>query len=82
METSKNIRLIDELGRVVLPLEARDAMDWAENTPVEIWLNAAEQEIITKQHVCTCAFCGQTDHLITFEKKHICPVCQKAIAAL
>ncbi len=82
MDTSKNVRLIDGLGRVVLPAEARDAMDWAEKTPVEIWVNAAEQELVIKRHVCTCVFCAQTEGLKAFGKKHICPTCQKAIAAL
>lgn len=82
MDTSKNVRLIDELGRIVLPAEARDAMDWVEKTPVEIWVNAAKQELVIKRHVHTCVFCAQTENLKAFGKKHICPACQKAIAAL
>lgn len=82
METFRNVRLIDDLGRVVLPTEARYALDWAEKTPVEIWVNAVEQELVIKKHSCTCAFCAETENLKPFQKKYICPACQKAIAAL
>lgn len=82
MDASKNVRLIDELGRIVLPAEARVVMDWPEKTPVEIWVNAAEQALVIKRHVRTCVFCAQTEDLKAFEKKHICSACQKAISAL
>ena len=82
MDEFKNVRLIDELGRGVLPAEARNAMDWGEKTPVEIGVNTTEQEIIIKRHTFTCAFCAETEHLKAFHEKHICPACQKAIAIL
>ena len=82
MNESKNVRLIDELGRVVLPAEARNAMDWGEKTPVEIRVNTMDHEIIIKRHTFTCAFCAETENLKAFHKKHICPACQKAIAIL
>ncbi|HWP80819.1 MAG TPA: AbrB/MazE/SpoVT family DNA-binding domain-containing protein [Candidatus Acidoferrum sp.] len=82
MDKAMHIRLIDELGRVVLPAETRNEMDWSEKTPVEIWVNATEQEIVIKRHTFTCAFCAETENLKMFQKKHICPACQKAIANL
>ena len=82
MANYNNVRLIDALGRVALPVEVRDAMDWTEKTPVEIWANADEQKLVIKRHSFTCAFCGETEHLKVFGKKHICAICQSAIAAL
>lgn len=82
MDNSKTVRLVDELGRIVLPAEARNAMDWGEKTPVEIWVNTTDQEIVIKRHTFTCAFCAETENLKAFHKKHICPACQKAIASL
>ena len=76
------VRLIDELGRIVLPVEARRIMDWGEKAPVEIWVNAIDHEIIIKQHIFACAYCGATDNLKEYQKKHICLNCQKAIADL
>ncbi|HWP80533.1 MAG TPA: AbrB/MazE/SpoVT family DNA-binding domain-containing protein, partial [Candidatus Acidoferrum sp.] len=76
------VRLIDELGRIVLPVEIRKALDWGDKTPVEIWVNAPDNEIIIKRHAFSCAYCGATDNLKEYHKKHICPDCQKAIAEL
>lgn len=82
MENQKTVRLIDDLGRVVLPAEARSVMDWSEKTPVEIWVNPAEDEIVLRRHTATCAYCGAAESLKTFRKKHICPDCQAEIAKL
>ncbi|HWP50959.1 MAG TPA: AbrB/MazE/SpoVT family DNA-binding domain-containing protein, partial [Clostridia bacterium] len=82
MDEFKNVRLIDELGRIVIPAEDRNALNWAEKTPVEISVNAAEQEVILKRHTRTCTFCAETANLKVFQNKPICPACQKAIANL
>lgn len=82
MQENNNVRLIDELGRIVLPIEARQAMDWSVKTPVEIWVNAMDGEIVIKRHAFTCAYCGTTENLKEYNKKHICLACQKEIAEL
>ncbi|MEA5136379.1 MAG: AbrB/MazE/SpoVT family DNA-binding domain-containing protein [Candidatus Fimivivens sp.] len=82
MDESKQVRQIDEFGRVVIPAEARNVMDWGEKTPVEISVNSAEQQIVIKRHTFTCTFCAETENLKAFHNKHICPTCQKAIAML
>ena len=82
MENQKTVRLIDELGRIVLPIETRKAIDWGEKTPVEIWVNPADDEIVLRRHTFTCAYCGTTENLKAFQKKHICTACQAEIAKL
>ncbi len=82
MEQSKTVRLIDELGRVVLPVEVRQAMDWGDKTPVEICLNAANHEVVIKRHKFTCIYCGATENLKQHRTKYICPNCQREIASL
>lgn len=82
MENNKSVRLVDELGRIVLPLEARLAMDWGNKTPVEIWVNPAENAVVIKRHTLACAYCGSTQELKAFNKKHICPACQTEITKL
>jgi len=76
------VRLIDELGRIVLPVEARQVMDWGEKTPVEIWVNATDNELVIKRHTVSCHYCGSTEKLKEYRKKYICPVCQRLIAEL
>lgn len=81
-KTNTSVRLIDELGRIVLPAEARQVMDWSEKTPVEIWVNATNNEIVIRQHTFVCTYCSSTENLKEYHKKHICPDFQKAIADL
>lgn len=76
------VRLIDELGRIVLPAEVRKAMEWGDRTPVEIWGNATDNEIVIKRHMFSCAYCGKTENLKEYQRRHICADCQKIIAAL
>lgn len=82
MEKVKAVRLIDELGRIVLPAEVRGALEWGEGTPVEIRVNTAEDEVMMKRYAVTCTFCGETANLKRFGEKYICPACQRKIAKL
>lgn len=82
MEKLKSVRLIDELGRIVLPTEVRQMMDWSDKTPVQIWTNETKNEVILRNHVYTCIYCGETRNLKAFHNKHICPNCQKEITNL
>ena len=79
---NKSAKIIDELGRVVLPAEARRAMQWDEQTLVEIWVNATDNEIVIKRHTVACCCCGGTEDLKPLGKKHFCSACQKKIARL
>lgn len=76
------VRLIDEIGRIVLPIEIRKAMEWGEKTPIELWMNTTDNEVVIKRHTFTCTYCGGTEKLKEYQRKHICPDCRKAIAEL
>jgi len=57
-------------------------MDWGDKTPVEIWVNATEDEVVIKRHTFTCIYCGKTENLKEFHKKHICAGYQREVAKL
>lgn len=82
MSKTKTVRLIDELGRIVLPIEVRQAMEWGDKTPVEIWVNATDNEVVIKRHELSCIYCGATNNLKQYQKKHICPDCQTEVSKL
>ncbi|MDF2838823.1 MAG: hypothetical protein K0S60_526 [Evtepia sp.] len=48
MEINKMVRTIDELGRVVLPREVRENLDWKEKTKVEVKVDKERKEVILK----------------------------------
>lgn len=67
------IRRVDELGRVVLPIELRRMMDIEERDQLEITMQ--EDQIILRKYQPSCIFCGAEDDLIPFRSKRVCRSC-------
>ena len=65
MKATGIVRRIDELGRIVLPIELRRTMDIEERDRVEIYLE--EDLIIVRKFEQTCLFCGTARNLIAFK---------------
>jgi len=73
MKSTGIVRKVDELGRIVLPIELRRTLDIAEKDSLEIYVD--EGRIILKKYEPTCVFCGSSKDVITFKGKNICPLC-------
>lgn len=71
------VRKIDDLGRIVLPVEMRRALEIGVQDCVDIQFNG--DSIVLKKHTTSCTFCGATKNLTTFRGKHICPQCLHAL---
>jgi transcriptional pleiotropic regulator of transition state genes len=67
------VRKIDELGRIVLPIEIRNTMDLKNKDGVEIFVD--EDKIILKKYEPACIFCGNADNLTYIKGKLICQNC-------
>lgn len=67
------IRKIDELGRVVIPREMRQALNINKKDPVEI--NLEGSSIIICKHEEECIFCGQPTKNHEFKGRRICKNC-------
>ena len=74
------VRRIDELGRIVLPIELRRTMDIAEKDAIEIYVDGAS--IILRKYEPTCIFCGDAKNVINYRGKNICPNCLKEMKKL
>lgn len=51
------VRKVDELGRIVLPIELRRTLDIAEKDAIEIYVEGTS--IILKKYQPSCIFCGE-----------------------
>ncbi len=80
MKSTGIIRKVDELGRVVIPIEIRTKFNIAEKDPLEIYVDGSN--IILKKFEPNCIFCGNTKGLIQYKDKQICPKCAKQIYEL
>lgn len=75
MDKSSFVRKIDELGRVVIPIELRKILDIKERDSLEISLN--DIGICIKKEKPSCVFCNSTIDLKSFCDKNICKNCIK-----
>lgn len=73
MKSTGIVRKIDELGRVVLPIELRRTYDLAVRDSIEIYTE--EDKIILKKFQKSCIFCGEGEDLIDFKGKSVCAEC-------
>ena len=80
MKSTGIVRRVDELGRVVLPIELRNKFEITEKDPMEIYVDGSS--IILKKYEPNCIFCGNSKKLIDFQGKMICEKCSEKISNL
>lgn len=73
MKSTGIIRKVDELGRIVLPIELRRTLDIAERDELEIYLE--NDRIILQKFEPACVFCGSSRNLMVYRKKNVCKEC-------
>ena len=78
MKTSGIIRRIDDLGRVVIPVEMRRVLDMGEREALSISLE--NNAIVLRRARTGCVFCGGGKDVIDFRGKLVCPRCVRQLA--
>ncbi len=73
MKKTYSIRKIDNLGRIVIPMDIRKALEIKEWDELRIFLE--ENTIKIQKATPTCTFCGSEEELFPFEEKHVCAAC-------
>jgi len=77
MKSTGIVRKVDELGRIVLPIELRRTLDIGEKDSLEIFTD--ENSIILRKYQPGCAFCDSASDLLTVSGITICLECAKKI---
>lgn len=77
MKSTGIVRRVDELGRIVLPIELRRTLDIAEKDALEIYVDG--NTIILKKYEPSCIFCGNATDVFTFKGRNICPKCMEEL---
>jgi transcriptional pleiotropic regulator of transition state genes len=73
MKSTGIVRKVDNLGRVVIPIELRRNLDIEIRDALEIFVE--EDQIILKKYAPACIFCGQAKDVKPFKGKNVCPSC-------
>lgn len=74
------VRKIDDLGRIVLPIELRRTLGIEIKDPIEIFVD--DDRIILKKYSPSCIFCGSHDDIRAHNEKNICSKCLEDIKKL
>ena len=80
MKSTGIVRKVDELGRIVLPIEMRRTLDIEEKDALEIYVEGSS--FILKKYKPSCIFCDTTKDIVVFKGKNICPKCLKELKEL
>lgn len=73
MKSTGIVRRVDELGRIVLPIEMRRTLDIAERDSLEIYVDGSS--VILKKYAPSCVFCNSNEDVRSFRGKNICLAC-------
>lgn len=77
MKSTGIVRLVDELGRIVLPIELRKTLDISIKDPLEIFID--DKRILLKKYAPGCVFCNEAHDVVGFKGKYICKRCLQGL---
>lgn len=77
MKATGIVRKVDELGRVVLPIELRRTLNIEVKDALEIYVDGGT--IILKKYEPACIFCGNARDVSNYKGKNICPDCMSEL---
>ena len=80
MKATGIVRSIDNMGRLVLPIELRKMMKLGEKDQVEIF--TAGNTIVLKKYAPCCTFCQSTVDLTSFKGQNVCAKCIQKLSIL
>ena len=78
MKSTGIIRRVDELGRIVLPIELRRTLDIAERDELEIYME--NDRVILQKFEPSCIFCASSTDLVNSHGKNVCRACIASLA--
>lgn len=80
MKSTGIVRRVDELGRIVIPIEIRNKLNIIYKDPLEIFVN--NNNIVLKKNEETCIFCQNSTNLKSYQGKLVCENCIKNVSEL
>lgn len=79
MKSTGIIRKVDDLGRIVLPIELRRSLGIGEQDPLEIFVQ--DDNIVLRKSSSVCIFCGSDDNVEKYMDKGVCQQCRANLRA-
>ena len=73
MKSTGVVRKMDDLGRIVIPIELRRTLDIGLRDSLEIFVE--KDKIVLRKFHPACIFCGSSRNLVSFRRKNVCQGC-------
>lgn len=80
MKSTGIVRKVDELGRIVLPIELRRTLGIEEKDALEIYVDGSS--VILRKYEPSCVFCGDASDVTTYKGKNICANCRRELTRM
>ena len=77
MKSTGIVRKVDELGRIVLPIELRRTLNIEEKDSLEIYVD--EDTIMLRKYQPACIFCGDAKDVVDYKGKNVCAACLREL---
>lgn len=79
MKATGIVRIMDNLGRVVIPKELRRTLEINEGDGLAFFTDG--EYIVMQKHAPGCIFCGEAANIQKFKGKDVCIKCKQDIKA-
>ena len=73
MKSTGVVRKIDEMGRIVIPMEIRKTLSIEDRDSLEIFVD--NDNIIFRKYQPDCIFCGDCENIQFYLGKRVCGKC-------
>ena len=73
MKSTGIVRKVDELGRIVLPIELRRTLDIEKKDSMEIYIEG--DTVILRKYQPACVFCDSAKDIVSFRGRNVCSDC-------
>ncbi len=78
MKSTGIVRKVDELGRIVLPMEIRNTFSINTKDAMEVFVE--NNCIVLRKYEPACIFCGEVDNCVSYEGKRVCKTCVEKLS--
>jgi len=80
MKPTRMVRILDSLGRIVIPIELRKSKGIKLHDSLEIFIDS--DQIILCKYNPGCVFCGEAGDTVLFHNKLICQQCKQQLKGI
>ena len=74
------VRRVDDLGRIVIPMELRRTLGINVKDPMAIYVEG--ERIILEKHKDVCAICGNAEDIRDVKGRPVCADCVQTVKAM